>query len=252
MIICFNGNICTFESHYKALRGLALVICLLIVGSCSVRGVDITIKWFPADPEDWERLVEAECTNIPPGECCKPQQEALPSLEGIGSSLTMFSRLLANQFGAGWGATGRTHSHISDCTGLPIFRTSGPTGPFFATYQPPLMSMDLPDGEPQEIIFSASWVDLRTRLPPSTAAVRYLQFQNVRGLVWGKTHGLRIPMESLSLSEIGRRGSIHGLLVELHIYHRLGDGGIPTSIVRMRRCTRMLDTGYIKVWTEES
>lgn len=162
------------------------MICLLIVGSCSVRGVDITIKWFPADPEDWERLIEAECTNIPPGECCKPQQEALPSLEGIGSSLTMFSPLLANQFGAGWGATGRAHSHISDCTGLPIFRTSGPTGPFFATYQPPLISMDIPDGEPQKIVFSASWVDLRTRLPPSTAAVRYLQFQNVRGLVWGK------------------------------------------------------------------
>lgn len=186
MIIYFNGIIFPFEFQYKALKGLALVICLLIVGSCSVRGVDITIKWFPADPEDWEHLIEAECTNIPPGECCKPRQEAPPSLEGIDPGLTMFSRLLANQFGAGWGAMGRAHSDISDCTRLPIFRTFGPTGPFSATYQPPLVSMDLPDGEPQEIIFSASWVDLRTRLAPSTAAVRYLQFQNVRGLVWGQ------------------------------------------------------------------
>lgn len=182
-----NGTILLSEQQHKALKALALVVCLLIVGSCSVRGVDISINWFPADPEDWEHVVEARCTNIPPGECCKPQQEVLPSLEGIGSGLTTFSSLLENQFGAGWGAVGRAHSDISDCTGLPIFRIFGPTGLFpWTTYRPPLISIDIPNGEPQEIVFSASWVDLRTRLPPSTAAIRYLQFQNVRGLFWGK------------------------------------------------------------------
>ena len=69
------------------------------------------------------------------------------------------------------------------CTGTPTARFSGPgiwvhTVPSIGDYRF--------DAEFHELFFSASWVDLRTRFPPGSADTRYLQWQGVKGLIWGK------------------------------------------------------------------
>ena len=162
------------------------IIVLLLVRTCSAHGVDISIRWHTDDPDEQEDRVEAVCTAIPPGECCKPSQEALPTLHGIAFSSSQISGLLQGQFAAGWGAKGRNYEDIPTCTGAPILRVYGPT--YALRYHPPLPvdSMDMPIGEPHEIIFAASWLDLRTRFPPDSATARYLQYQGVGGLILGK------------------------------------------------------------------
>lgn len=155
----------------------------------SAHGVDISIRWHTDDPDEQEDRVEAVCTSIPPGECCKPSREDVPILHGIAFSSTMIHGLLEGQFAAAWGAKGPNYEDIPTCTGAPILRVFGPS-PIFGVlkYHPPLPldSMDMPVGEPHEIIFAASWVDLRTRFPPDFASSRYLQYQGIGGLILGK------------------------------------------------------------------
>lgn len=38
---------------------------------------------------------------------------------------------------------------------------------------------------PGAIVFSASWVDLRTRVPVGSEGMRYLPWQGVKRMVWG-------------------------------------------------------------------
>ena len=168
---------------------IVFIVILLLVASRPAHGVDISMRWVTNEPEEQEEYAEARCTSILPGECCKPPREVLSSLGDIGSGVTKFSNLLDDQFGAGWGANGHDHGDIPNCEGLPILRVFGPTGPWERViYNPPLPpdSLDMPDGEPHEIVFAASWVDLRTRFPPDFASSRYLQYQGVGGLVLGK------------------------------------------------------------------
>lgn len=40
--------------------------------------------------------------------------------------------------------------------------------------------------KPVEIVVAASWVDLRTRFPPNGGDIRYLKFQGVKSLIWGR------------------------------------------------------------------
>ena len=69
------------------------------------------------------------------------------------------------------------------CTGTPAARFNGPGIWLHAT---PSVDDIRFDAQFQELIFSASWVDLRTRFPPGSSDTRYLQWQGVQGLIWGK------------------------------------------------------------------
>ena len=182
---------------------------LLLLRIWPAHGVDISIRWHTADPDEQEDVVEAVCRDIPPGECCKPSLDVVPTLHGIAFSSTKIHRLLESQFAAAWGAKGRNYEDIPTCTGAPILRVFGPR-PIYGLlkYHPPLPldSMDMPVGEPHEIIFAASWVDLRTRFPPDSATSRYLQYQGVGGLILGKdrwsaaSDGISFPKRSRAQS----------------------------------------------------
>ncbi|KAL8651217.1 MAG: hypothetical protein Q9226_004797 [Calogaya cf. arnoldii] len=155
------------------------------------------------------------CIDIPPGECCKPHRDFLAPPDDIGTSVVSFGTLFPGQFGAGWGSSGPDYEDIVDCTGIPILRVFGPEP--VAMYQSPDYPMvpdrsvsrdppDLPDhpmedtlswtsspdsddtasGEPHQIVFSATWIDLRTRFPPDSAWSRYLHLQGVKSLIWGE------------------------------------------------------------------
>ncbi|KAL8723463.1 MAG: hypothetical protein Q9181_007281 [Wetmoreana brouardii] len=144
------------------------------------------------------------CSNIPPGTCCKPQPDGGPennsglmmSMYGmhrphivphrISLGSTTFYGLRMQQFGAGWGATGPLPADIPDCNGIPILRTLGDN---VDTWDRQIYNPPADDGRPEtpeRIVFAASWVDLRTRFPPNSAATRYLQWQGVQGAIWGK------------------------------------------------------------------
>lgn len=69
------------------------------------------------------------------------------------------------------------------CVGTPTARFSGP-GVWLHSI--PSVGDYRFDAQFHELIFSASWVDLRTRFPPGSSDTRYLQWQGVRGLIWGK------------------------------------------------------------------
>lgn len=179
------------------------------------------------------------CINIPPGDCCKPHRDFLPPPDEIGLSVVRFGTLLLSQFGAGWGASGPHYEDIPQCIGPPILRIFGPQDE--ATYQipddppapdsPTLSDSQHPDatwddfstdwedslsGEPHEIIFSAAWIDLRTRFPPDPYGTRYLQYQGVKSLVWGKntwsanSDGVPFPKRDgkVKINQWARRGEV--------------------------------------------
>lgn len=129
--------------------------------------------------------VEYTCTNIPPGECCKPHAVLLPTLRGFGSTTVVTSYLQANQLAAAWTADSSStlSLNVIECAGIPAVRYSGP-GILLRTV-PALEDLRF-DAAHEELLFAASWVDLRTRFPPGSSETRYLQWQGVRGLIWGK------------------------------------------------------------------
>ena len=146
------------------------------------------------DPRD---PVIATCHFIPPGECCIPHSDALlgphENLEGIDYGATAFITLLAGQIGFGWGSPGPNWSDIRCGNGVPILRVPGPTEMPFDPWDDAGGYVTLPPGgnmadepsTPSKIVFAASWIDLRTRFPPNSADTRYLQWQGVKGLIWG-------------------------------------------------------------------
>ncbi|CAF9941648.1 hypothetical protein IMSHALPRED_002830 [Imshaugia aleurites] len=160
---------------------------LLLALSSPTFQVHILLEWWRLE---FRGKVQAECPDIPPGECCKPHEDAVPSLEGIAAGGTTFYNLYANQLAAGWGGTGPNHEDIPNCVGIPILRIFGPQGlpgSFSGDfYLPSSSTSDVRAGEPHEIVFAASWIDLRTRFPPNSADSLYLQWQGVQGAVWGK------------------------------------------------------------------
>ncbi|KAL8710028.1 MAG: hypothetical protein Q9220_005299 [cf. Caloplaca sp. 1 TL-2023] len=147
------------------------------------------------DPRD---PIWAIFRNVPPGECCIPHRAELlhphEDLDSILYGSTGFSVLRAGQLGFGWGAPSRS-SRYEDvrCAGNPLVRVAGPNQlPFdpwdeqggYITTPPNAVEQDIP-ALPNEILFAASWIDLRTRFPPSSADIRWLQWQGVKGLIWG-------------------------------------------------------------------
>ncbi|KAL8628928.1 hypothetical protein Q9189_005364 [Teloschistes chrysophthalmus] len=106
------------------------------------------------------------------------------------ASGTAFHYLRQGQFGAGWPPRlGRSAGEWTvDCTGPPILRVYGPSNwPHYddmEEYRPPWG--DFEGNGPEEMVMGAAWIDLRLRFPASSAATRYLVFQGVKGLIWGK------------------------------------------------------------------
>ncbi|KAI4193870.1 MAG: hypothetical protein LQ350_008104 [Teloschistes chrysophthalmus] len=160
--------------------------------------IDIVfIHWAPPGLTDPRDPVQAICNGIPPGECCKPHRDEIlgprENLESIEYSATGFATLQQNQIGFGWAAQGNKYEDIK-CEGEPILRLPGPNelpydpwdiggGGYILT--PPGGNFAEEPSTPQSVVFAASWIDLRTRFPASSLETRWLQWQNVRGLVWG-------------------------------------------------------------------
>ncbi|KAL8949534.1 MAG: hypothetical protein Q9222_004371 [Ikaeria aurantiellina] len=171
-------------------------LLLLLASAISSSQLDITIEWWHIGLLDQlQGDFEITCSDIPPGECCKPHPAIIPLPEEIGLSQVNFGSLLTNQLGAGWPSHGPAYTDIANCSGIPILHVMGPQSP--AVFQVPeiegwVSDTTSTDSErsvfalPEEIVFSASWIDLRTRFPPSSAETRYLHLQGVRSLVWGR------------------------------------------------------------------
>lgn len=166
------------------------------------------------DPRD---PVIAACRRIPPGVCCVPHRNELlaptENLNSIEYGATAFSPLLANQFGFGWGARGPEWSSINCGPGPPILRVLGPTGyahdPWddhggYVTLPPNGWQAATP-GTPSTIVFAAAWIDLRRRVPPNRVDARYLRWQGIKELSWGRNRwkALDLPFR--------RRDSIQAL-----------------------------------------
>lgn len=164
-------------------------------------------------------VITHSCTDIDPGTCCTPQPTFSGSANNIAGSEILVLGLRFQQLAFGYGRPPVSSLPPEDCTGAPLARIAGPkrvwrkfepdrldwqnfyvaAGFFPMNWHPaipetwgPLAPSDAnPDAPwhaaPDESILAASWVDLRTRFPPdSDARVRYLQWQGVKGLVWGK------------------------------------------------------------------
>lgn len=166
---------------------LLRIVLLPLIHSIPTLQVDIHLTWYHAiTPAIYPNLDPwfASCLNIAPGVCCKPHEEViLPSPESLldyeGNDVS-FEGLLSQQMGAGWAATTPRYDGIA-CAGAPLFRLFGPTHGAVHQYYPEGVLRPTP----ADLVFSASWVDLRVRFPPDSAASRYLQFQGVKRMVWG-------------------------------------------------------------------
>ncbi|KAL9594650.1 MAG: hypothetical protein Q9219_006911 [cf. Caloplaca sp. 3 TL-2023] len=146
------------------------------------------MEWWSEGVAYFDNLVTARWDNVPPGTCCTPSLHQLPTLLTHRASETRFFGLLHNQFGAGWAATGPFHSNIINCTGAPILRVFGPSpnvGEAIVSYNPPWGDMDVVGG-PGNVVYAASWVDLRVLFPPGVTGREYLAWQGVRRTVWGR------------------------------------------------------------------
>lgn len=75
-------------------------------------------------------------------------------------------------------------------------------------------------GAPQNVVFAASWIDLRLRFPPSSAGTRYLQWQGVKGAIWGtdswsaESNGIPFPKSKRShrvrkLNNYAQNGTVY-------------------------------------------
>ena len=168
-------------SVYTLLRAL-----FLLTSPHQTLQVDIGLQWWSEGMNYLDGLVSARWNNVSPGDCCMPTISQIPSLNNFQAGEATFYGLRHGQFGAGWAATGFAHSDIVNCNGIPILRVFGPsTEPddSIVAYNPPWGEGE--QGTPQNVVFAATWIDLRLRFPPSSADTRYLQWQGVKGAVWG-------------------------------------------------------------------
>ncbi|KAL8655768.1 MAG: hypothetical protein Q9226_002912 [Calogaya cf. arnoldii] len=131
--------------------------------------------------------ITAHWSSFPGGTCCEPSPQQLPTLQHSLAGGTIFHHLRHNQFGAGWAATGLANSDIIDCISAPILRVFGPGTEDVdsdAVYNPPWAEEI--QGTPQNVVFAATWIDLRERFPPDSAGSRYFAWQGMKGAVWGR------------------------------------------------------------------
>ncbi|KAL8736544.1 MAG: hypothetical protein Q9181_002393 [Wetmoreana brouardii] len=167
---------------------LIRVLCLFAFTKMTVQ-VDIVLEWWSETNAYWDNLITVRCNNMPPGVCCKPQPETIATLVHNRAGGTTFYHLRQNQFGAGWPARSSFPDPAAiSCTGSPILRVHGPSGgsdDSIDVFNPPWDDHGI-RGMPETIVYAAAWIDLRLRFPPNSAGTRYLQWQGVRGAVWGK------------------------------------------------------------------
>ena len=141
------------------------------------------------------------CDDIPAGECCKAHAEIIATLRNVGTSTSIAATLLTDQMAAGWGLSTSNPTSF-ECVGSPIARYFGPG--IWVHSIPSIRDVRF-DADANELVYAASWVDLRTRFPPGSAETRYLQWQGVRGLVWGKntwsaaSDGIPFPKRNIGL-----------------------------------------------------
>lgn len=176
-----------------SIRVLAGIV-LLLLSHCSLTlQVDIQLRWNHLAHPGWpyQEPMVAVCLDIPPGDCCKPHEDAIlpgpESLHDYDASHVRFTGLRTQQLGAGYGATTPRYDGIA-CSGTPLVRFFGPDDPLRSPHGQPRFQAFDPNGRlvpPMNLVFSASWIDLRTRFPPDSAAARYLQWQGVKRMVWG-------------------------------------------------------------------
>lgn len=165
-----------------------LWIALFLALPASISAVDIsTVLLYRVGPNGvngflGQGRVDYTCANLPPGECCKPHASVLPTLRDVGTTMVLTSQLQVNQLAAAWNP-GASDSNSVECAGIPAVRKFGPG---ILTQAVPVLSDARIYADFDELLFAASWVDLRTRFPPGTSETRYLQWQGVKGLIWGK------------------------------------------------------------------
>ena len=174
--------------------------------SLIVSAVDITLSFLYRDlpqahiPPSRSR-VTYECEDIPAGECCKAHSQITATLRHVGTSTSIAGTLRADQMVAGWSVS-MSNPTSFECVGRPIARYFGPG---IWVYSVPSATDVRFDADIHELIYAASWVDLRTRFPPGSSETRYLQWQGVRGLVWGKntwsaaSDGIPFPKRNIGL-----------------------------------------------------
>ncbi|KAL8720603.1 MAG: hypothetical protein Q9225_002567 [Loekoesia sp. 1 TL-2023] len=179
------------------LRALSAALFLLEQFTISLQ-VDISLAWIHQTYNERDP-VTAICTNIPPGQCCKPHLQAILQgneiLSAYGHSDLAFTPLLLNQFGAGFAGTTPFYGGVR-CSGIPIARIFGPSAYGAGYTGPPRGSSP----NPTNLVFAAEWVNLRVPRPPSTIDLEFLKLQGVRGLKSG-------PDKWLTDSGAGKVGS---------------------------------------------
>lgn len=188
--------------------------------------VSISLSWWLEGMSYFDNLITAHWDSVPPGTCCKPSPQQLPSLHNSRAGETIFHHLLQNQFGAGWAATGLAHRDIINCTGAPILRVFGPSRSTadnndddrIVVYNPPWGESS--EDTPGNVVFAAAWVDLRVRFPPDSGGSRYLQWQGVKGAaVWGigtwsaASDGVPFPKMMTKRSNRSSGGRMHETLL---------------------------------------
>ncbi|KAI4236571.1 MAG: hypothetical protein L6R40_006127 [Gallowayella cf. fulva] len=176
---------------------LCLALPFLLLHLTPTRAVDIKFYWLHrhASIHSLRDPVTATCLSQPPGVCCIPHRDIIlpdihESLFDYMSSTTTFSSLRLSQLGFGWSSPlGLGEYTDIGCRGHPILRVMGSvTGEediIRVNPEVPYDDDDEDNANPGSIVFSASWVDLRTRFPASSQGNRYLAWQGVERMVWG-------------------------------------------------------------------
>ena len=187
------------------------IFLLILIPSIST--VTISLKHWHTD----HKITNAFCHNIPPGVCCIPPIDVVVPVSDIAASQITVFNLEFQQLGFGFGRKPPAFLAWDDCVGNPLITFHGPFAAFtdylpspvpWREYLPPdgpvsyewhpdipgtwdVWDTDYREGSPwlsspEGSIFSASWVDLRTKVPPETDELKkYLQSQGVKGLVAG-------------------------------------------------------------------
>ena len=179
-----------------------ILFALLVVASA----IDISLSFLYRElprahlPPSRSRVTYT-CEGIPAGECCKAHAQIIATLRHMGSSTSVAGTLLADQLVAGWNPS-MSNPTSFECAGRPIARHFGPG---IWVHSIPSATDARFDADFNELIYAASWVDLRTRFPPGSLETRYLQWQGVRGLVWGQntwsaaSDGIPFPKRNIGL-----------------------------------------------------
>ncbi|KAI4273510.1 MAG: hypothetical protein LQ337_004561 [Flavoplaca oasis] len=208
----------------------------------TIHALDISFVWEHryASFHNLRDPITATCLDHPPGVCCIPHRRIIladihEDLNDYMLSRTTFSPLYFSQLGAGWAASGPKYEHIG-CNGIPILRVPGTVDGVVGEKVVPDRMYDDEDeetGSPESIVFSASWVDLRTRFPVASEGMRYLAWQGVKRMVW-ETNALTVESGGVPLPRKEKRGFGEGeVRVEKRGRREIVGGWLPVGEVEV-------------------